>query len=342
MFFLGKRGFEMSDPEKTVILEDGAFDPDFGNCPVCGIKLSPDAENAEFLRCPACRYVKRIKTVVEPGNIVANKYRVLSHLKSGGCGSIFLCCPLADQSRRYVLKVLKQAGGTGKKRFRREAQILASIENNDRIARIMDYWESGNDTYIVMEFIVGKNLREFLTDYVFDELSTLQIGCEAARALQDIWEQYAIIHRDIKPENIMLNDEWHLKLLDFGLSKQCDDVMASMITMEQSSLGTPGYMSPEHFTDFKNTDFRSDIYSLGATLFTVLTGEKASDGETVAEYYSATLANSPPAEERFKDKCTPGCMRLIRKMMAAKPEDRHSSYQELLAELEELIRNISD
>lgn len=332
----------MSDLDKTVILEEGSFTPDFGVCPICGVKLTPDMEAAELLRCPACRYVKKVKTVVAPGNIVANKYRVLSHLNSGGCGSIFLCCPLADQSRRYVLKVLKQASSTGRKRFRREAQILASIENNDRIARIMDYWESGNDTYIVMEFIVGKNLREFLADYVFDELSTLQIGCEAARALQDIWEQYAIIHRDIKPENIMLNDEWHLKLLDFGLSKQCDDVVTSMITMEQSTLGTPGYMSPEHFTDFKNTDFRSDIYSLGATLFTVLTGDKPSDGATVAEYYSDTLANSPPAEERFNGKCTPGCMRLIRKMMAADPEDRHSSYQELLDEIEELIRNISD
>lgn len=335
------QGERMADLDKTIMLSEGDRKPGFGNCLVCNTPLQPDWEDAELLRCPACRYVKKCKTVVEPGSVVANKYRILSHLNSGGCGSIFLCYPLEDQSVRYVLKVLKQPNSVARKRFRREAMILSSIEQNDRIARIMDYWESGDDTYIIMEYIEGKNLRQFLGGYVFDELSTLQIARETALALQYIWEEYSIIHRDIKPENIMLDNNWHLKLLDFGLSKQCDEIVTSMITMERSSLGTPGYMSPEHFTDFKHADFRSDIYSLGATLFTLLTGEKSADGETVSEYYDSTLANSPPPAARFGDKCSAGCIRLIRKMMAKAPAGRHGSYQELLQEIELLIACLS-
>lgn len=331
-------GTDMSEADKTIILEPGSNEADFGYCPDCSQKLQPDWDNMELLRCPGCHYTRKEVTVIEPGSIVGHKYRILSYLNEGGNGSIFLCYPLAAPAERYVLKVLTHSSGTGKKRFRREANILASVAQNKRIARIMDYWEIGDDTYIVMEYVRGQTLRECCCRNRFDEYNVLVVAYEVTRALQDIWNGFSIIHRDIKPENIMINQESNLKLLDFGLSKRCDDeANTTMITMECSSLGTPGYMSPEQFSDFKNADFRSDIYSLGATLFFLLTGIHASRKATLMECYSEALKYSPPSPEHFQSRCSEGCMNLIRKMMQKNPEDRHSSYEELVAEIRALL-----
>ena len=329
----------MSDVEKTVMIDPADNTPDYGTCPICGQKLQPDWDNVELLRCPACSYTKKVATVIEPGCIVAHKYRILSYLNAGGSGSIFLCYPLAEPAVRYVLKVLSHPTVTGKKRFRREADILCSISANKRVAKIIDYWEVGDDTYIVMEYVDGQTLRSLAHSCEFDEYNTLIIAYEVSRALQDIWNQYSIIHRDIKPENIMIDRNSQLKLLDFGLSKQCDaeGSQTSMITMASSSLGTPGFMSPEQFTDFKHADFRTDIYSLGATLFFLLTGFQFNKGRNMIDCYNQTLEISPPSASYFANRCTPECMAMIRKMMERLPENRYNTYEELLAEINRLL-----
>ena len=328
----------MSDCDKTLIVEPGSRNPEYGNCPVCDQKLQPDWDDVELLRCPACSYTKKTVTVIEPGSVVAHKYRILNLLNGGGYGSIFLCYHLSDPTIRYVLKILSHPTATARKRFRREENILASISKNPRTARIMDFWEVGDDTYIVMEYVKGHNLRELTSSCRLDEVNVLTIAYEVSRALQDIWNGFAIIHRDIKPENIMIDQNSMVKLLDFGLSKQCgSEQNTAAITMASSSLGTPGYMSPEHFTDFKNADFRSDIYSLGATLFFLLTGHQPGRGRDMVEHYEQTIANSPPSAEAFNGSCSPGCISMIRKMMQRMPEDRHSSYEELISEINTLL-----
>jgi serine/threonine-protein kinase len=254
---------------------------------------------------------------------------------------IYLCNPVSDASVRYVLKVLKHPTATSRKRFRREADILSSLNKNIRIARIVDFWEVNEDSYIVMEYINGQNLKSLYNSCDFDEYSILLIAHEITRALQDIWNEFNIIHRDIKPENIMVDESSHIKLLDFGLSKQCCEEMDSstnMITLPRASLGTPGYMSPEHFTNFKDMDFRSDIYSLGATLYFLLTGFEANSGETMVDYYNNTLACSPPPLESFQGRCSSGCANLIRRMMQAKAADRYDSYAELVSEIKVLLK----
>lgn len=328
----------MSDIDKTIVMDPAGNVPDSERCPVCGAALVPDQTQADYLRCPTCRFMKKQKVVIAPGNVIANKYRVLSHLNSGGCGDLFLCHPLNDVGVRYVLKVLRNADSTSRKRFRREAVILSSIQNEDRIAKVYDFWENGDDTFIIMEYIDGKNLKQLKKEYVFDEQTTLVIAQETAIALQYIWENYSVIHRDIKPENIMLNENFCVKLLDFGLSKQCSDEDETNITMARSGLGTPGYMSPEQYSDGKNADFRSDIFSLGATMFFLLTGEKPFDGKSAMEVYNDTLANSPPMMSRFGNCCSNECMQLIRTMMQREPDDRFYSYSDLIAAMDRLIK----
>ncbi len=327
----------MSDFDKTVVVN---FDTAAAveKCPVCNVSLEPDEKQSGMLRCPVCRYSKIQKLEIAPGEIIGNKYRILSLLGGGGYGDIFICHPLTDPTQRHVLKILKTCNTSSQKRFRREAAILAEISNNDRIAKILDFWESGADTFIVMEYIRGKNLTQAAIEYQMDEHAILQIAKETVHALQDIWENCNIIHRDIKPENIMLDQNFHLKLLDFGLSKQCSEHGETDITLEKSSLGTPGYMSPEQFTNFKYVDFRSDIFSLGATLFFLLTGRVPFCGTTLLDIYEDTKRNAPPPVESFREKCSPGCIKLIRKMMEFSPEKRHSSYTELLQEIRELLK----
>ena len=327
----------MSDFDKTVIVNFDVTDT-AEKCPVCNISLEPDEKQSGMLRCPVCRYSKIQKLEIAPGQIIGNKYRILSLLGGGGYGDIFICHPLTDPAQRYVLKILRTCNTSSQKRFRREASILAEISNNERIAKILDFWESGADTFIVMEYIRGQNLKQIVVEYQMDEHAILQIAKETVHALQDIWESCNIIHRDIKPENIMLDQNFHLKLLDFGLSKQCGENGGTDITLEKSSLGTPGYMSPEQFTNFKYVDFHSDIFSLGATLFFLLTGKVPFHGTTLMDIYKDTQKNAPPPLESFQGKCSENCAKLIRKMMEFSPEKRHSSYSELLWEIKELLK----
>jgi serine/threonine protein kinase len=258
-------------------------------------------------------------------------------LNSGGCGELFLCYPLEDMNIRYVLKVLKSTDTVNRCRFEREAAILSSIRN-ERIASVIEYIELEENSIIIMEYINGQNLKELHKDYQFSEQSSLLIIRETAIALQYIWDNYFIIHRDIKPENIMLDERNHLKLLDFGLSKQVNMGETTMITMASSGLGTPGYMSPEQFTDSKHVDFRSDIFSLGATLFFLVTGEKPFTGSTTQEIYTDTLRNSPPKFQRLASRCSRDCIQLIRRMMQKEPRDRYGSYSELIQDINNLLQ----
>ena len=113
--------------------------PDCELCPVCSTPFEPDPEQADMLRGPACRFVKKQKIVIAPGYVIGNKYRILNHLNSGGCGDLFLCHPLDSADIRYVLKVLRNADSTNRKRFRREATLLSSITGEERIAKVIDY-----------------------------------------------------------------------------------------------------------------------------------------------------------------------------------------------------------
>ena len=145
-----------------------------------------------------------------------------------------------------------------------------------------------------------------------------------------------IIHRDIKPENIMLDERSKIRILDFGLSKQIGENAATTmnITVAQTGIGTPGYMSPEQFNDSKNVDYRTDIYSLGATMFFLLCGKKPFNGDTPSEIFEDTLRNSPPPDANFEGTCSHNVMRIIQKMMQYDPDKRYQDYSELLADVE--------
>jgi len=327
------------DIDKTIVIDQSGMNgPDFGSCPVCNNKLNPVPGGDDMLRCTVCGFIQKQKVVIEPGHIIGGKYRVLNYLSGGGGGDIFFCHPLDNMQVRYVLKVLRDSDSVSRRRFQREAEILSAIQDEDRIARIFDFGEAGDNAYIVMEYIDGKNLRQLKSEFCFDEQTTLQVAREVVVALKHLWEDYSIIHRDIKPENIMLDQYSKIKVLDFGLSKQWVPDSNTSLTMAMTVLGTPGYMSPEQFADSKSVDFRADIFSLGATICYLMSGKKPFNGDSPMEIYHDTLANSPPLTLEFDTGCSAGCMQLIRNMMQRDPDDRYYSYSDLLADIDRLIQ----
>ena len=131
------------DIDKTIVIDQaGMSEPDFGRCSVCGNRLSPVADNKDMYRCTVCGFAQKPKVVIAPGNIVGGKYRVLNYLSGGGGGDIFFCHPLDNMQIRYVLKVLRESDAVSRRRFQREAEILAAIKDEDRIAKI--YVEIGD------------------------------------------------------------------------------------------------------------------------------------------------------------------------------------------------------
>ena len=174
----------MDDSDKTVLLDSSYTPPNYGVCPICGANLEPDPNDCGTLRCPVCRFIQKQKNSVMPGGVVGGKYRILSYLDSGANGDIFICHPLNDVSQRYVLKILKHSDFVSRKRFRREAEILASLGNEKRIARTIDFWEEDGALFFIMEYVRGKNLRQIKEEYEFDETATLQVALETVTALR--------------------------------------------------------------------------------------------------------------------------------------------------------------
>lgn len=329
----------MSDIDKTIVLERSGKNK-YLICPVCGAEMNISQDGSNTSRCPVCNFIKKPQTAIQVGSIVINKYRILSSLASGAFGNIFLCHPLENESVRYVLKQLRTDSENSIKRFRREAKVLASLRNESRIAQIVDFWEEDGCMFIIMEYIRGINLRDAKAKYLFDEKLVWQLAHEAIAVLQYLWDNHTIIHRDIKPENMMLDENFYLKLLDFGLCKECSENSVNGITIANSTLGTPGYMSPEQFADSKHVDFRSDIFSLGATLFFLLTGDNPFAGETLDEIYEKTMKTPPPAKA-FGKTCSKAGIAIIRRMMNPVPEKRFASYSELLDEIDQHLYQLN-
>ena len=215
-------------------------------------------------------------------------------------------------------------------RFMKEGQLAGQL-NHKNIVRIYDAGMEGNRAFIAMEFIEGCDTLELLESRGAlppDEVLALAIAI--GEALQEA-HSLGIIHRDIKPDNILATHDGRIKLADLGLAKQLNDDFGS--TMAGTALGTPYYISPEQALDAMKADARSDIYSLGATLYHLLSGVLPYEGDNVMGVM-LKHANEPLVPPQDK---TPGLpesfCRVICKMMAKYPDERYQSCTALLDDL---------
>ena len=234
-------------------------------------------------------------------------YRILSSLGSGGMGVVYL----AEDSRlgrQVALKFLPASFSQETKaleRFRVEARAASSL-SHPAICAIYDIGQDGDTPFIVMEALKGETLRERIAKGSLKVADVLDIGIQLADALEAAHEQ-GIIHRDIKPANIFLGDRNRVKVLDFGLAKltaspsplsssadtsPIDRTQDNQITQPGTALGTVSYMSPEQARG-ELIDSRTDLFSLGAVLYEMVTGLQAFGGSTTAVVYDSILNRSP-------------------------------------------------
>ena len=270
------------------------------------------------------------------------KYKIIKKIGKGGMGIVFLAKHKVMNTYR-ALKVLphsvKEDNYDFFERFMREARIASEIRHPN-IVGVMDVETDSVQevSYIVMEFIDGGTLRRILKmQKTLPEVQALLIVKSVAEALKSIAE-HKIIHRDIKPDNIMFTRHGDVKLADLGIAKSEEDVN---LTKNDIMIGTPAYLSPEQIENPKDVDIRSDIYSLGATLYEMLTGSTPYAGKNTYDILQKMISESIIDPRRKNPHISAITAKIVMKMLHKNPAKRYQSPQALLAALNEVLQRYS-
>jgi serine/threonine-protein kinase len=269
------------------------------------------------------------------GAISIPGYEILGTLREGAMGRVFRARQMS-LDRIVAIKVLDGALASKAEylmRFEREARVCARLSHPTLITTI-DAGTAEGHPYFVMEYVEGTSVEDELANrHVFDEASALRIALEAAEALEYLDTQ-GMLHRDVKPANLILNREGRVKLADFGLARTTGDAELAAVE-EGKAVGTPEYISPEQVRGGVEPDIRSDLYSLGATLYRMVTGRVPYPGETSREvmrkHADRGIPLVPPLE--LNPALSEGTNALILKMLAWDRDQRHRDPGELIADL---------
>ena len=270
-------------------------------------------------------------------------YQVLSKIGAGGMGEVFRAHD-SRLGRDVAIKILPpifSADEDRLRRFEQEARATARL-NHPNILAIYDIGQHEGSPYIVSELLEGVTLRQRLPAKPLSVRSTIDFSVQIARGLVAAHEKH-IVHRDLKPENLFLTRDGGVKILDFGVAKltRADELGGSDAqtmtgaTKVGTVVGTVGYMSPEQVRG-KTVDHRSDIFSFGAILYEMLCGERAFQGETVADTIAAILKEEPPELPPLERKVPLAMQRIVRHCLQKEPEHRCQSARDLVFELETL------
>jgi serine/threonine-protein kinase len=260
-------------------------------------------------------------------------YRILRRLGRGAMAEVYLAEQRSLQ-RQVAFKVLKSELATDSKyvqRFHMEARAAASLVH-PAIVQIYEVGCIDGVHFIAQEYVQGQNLAERLSRQGPPDLATaVRIMRQVAAALAKSAEQ-GIVHRDIKPENLMLSRTGELKVADFGLARVTQQSDNLKLTQVGITMGSPLYMSPEQ-VEGKPLDPRSDIYSFGVTSYQMLAGRPPFLGDTALGVAVQHLKTEPERLENLRPDLPLGLCRIVHKMLAKDPANRHANGAELLREL---------
>jgi eukaryotic-like serine/threonine-protein kinase len=271
------------------------------------------------------------------------RYQIRSPLGAGGMGEVYLAQD-THLNRKVALKVLPSDLINDRQRllrFEREAQAASAL-NHPNILTIHEIGVEGNTHFIATEFIEGETLRHKLQTMRLEIKETLTIATQIAAALDEA-HRHGIVHRDIKPENLILREDGLVKVLDFGLAKLTEQSEVALAATEDPTrelmrttpgavIGTVAYMSPEQARG-REVDARTDIFSLGAVLYEMLTGRLPFAGETPSDMIAAILKVEPAPLNAH----TPlELQRIVRKSLQKNADERYQTAKDLLIDLKAL------
>jgi tRNA A-37 threonylcarbamoyl transferase component Bud32 len=281
-------------------------------------------------------FIHQAGGAAEQSPVQLGDFRILREVGRGGMGVVYEAEQISLK-RRVALKVLRfgaVADETAMQRFQREAETVARLHHTS-IVPIFAIGAEAGVRYYAMQFIEGRHLGELAAEALalrrplaFSEVA--HWGLQAAEALAHA-HQRGVIHRDIKPSNLILDREGRVWLTDFGLARRMDDVALSVAG---SLLGTPRYMSPEQARASQDlVDHRTDIYSLGATLYELATGRPIFEAATPHEVITQILHNQPPAPHVLVPEVSRDLETVILKCLAKEPRHRYATAQALADDL---------
>lgn len=260
------------------------------------------------------------------------EYRLIRKIGQGAMGTVYEAIQ-EGLERRVALKVLSKVLMSDKKfvsRFKREARAVSQL-NHPNIVTIFQIGEEDGLHYFSMEFVDGRSLDKLLKQRgKLGVAESLTLITQAAHGLAHAWN-CNVVHRDVKPGNLLLASNGIIKIADFGLAKAPDANEA--LTMTGAVVGTPYYMSPEQIRNAKDVDFRADIYSLGATLFHLVTGRAPFEGESPFEIAIKVATMPTPRVREINPAVPPPIAEMIEKMLVKNPQERFQQANELLTAL---------
>jgi serine/threonine-protein kinase len=255
---------------------------------------------------------------------LASRYAIERELGSGGMATVYLADDLKHH-RKVAIKVLQPelAFALGPDRFLREIDVAAKL-NHPHILALYDSGEAHGFLFYVMPYITGESLRQKLTrERQLSIEEALGITRQVAMALGHAHAQ-GVIHRDVKPENILLY-EGEAMVADFGIALAVSAAVGERLTKTGLAVGTPEYMSPEQALGERELDARSDVYSLGCTLYEILAGEPPYTGPTAQAVIAKRLTDPVPAVRRLRTTVPAGVEQALMRALARVPADRFAS-----------------
>ncbi|MBE6403341.1 MAG: hypothetical protein E7039_06430 [Lentisphaerae bacterium] len=329
---------------KLKIPLDMIYDSDLA-CPSCGAVLngastfigdSSASTLAYSNEADAFERRQKHKRMLQDGDIF-DKYRIIRLLGKGGMAEVYLAEHLLLKQLCAVKLMRAESGSDSElaiKRFLREAKLSHQF-NHPNIVKVFDV---GSDfqtgfLFIAMEYVEGKTLHDIVKERVFTEDELCKVAVSMANALNALAE-FHVVHRDIKPSNIMLTPDGVYKLMDLGIAKSDSNnhVAGDMtLTVEQSTIGTPNYVSPEQCRSAHTADLRSDIYSLGATLYHLACGKLPFSGTTAVETLLNVMQTEAVPLSDYRPDLSQKMLDLIELMMRKNPDERPQMPDAILA-----------
>jgi len=347
------------EPESRAAYVANACDGDDGLRVEILSLLNEPKQSDSFLREPALDLVRRhmaqdqaqldkAEQLALLGQTISH-YRILNKLGDGGMGVVYEAED-ARLGRHVALKFLPEEvarDSQALERFQREARAASAL-NHPHICTIYDFGQSERGPFMVMEALEGSTLKHRISGKPLPFESVIELGIHIAEALEAAHAK-AILHRDITPANVFVTQRGEAKLLDFGLAKLLGGIAETVneepaatehsrdLTIPGALMGTAPYMSPEQIRG-EPVDARSDIFSFGAVLYEMATGQPPFSGETIEGIREAILSKEPVSPRKLNPRLPASLERVIIKALQKERSARHQSAADLLHDLNEFPR----